>query len=85
MTNNTTPPPSSKPGRRPNGRPRGFFRSPFSVLWWVLGAVLIIGLSQVALMMPQRGAISYSEFKRLVRNNQVSEVTIGKDTITGVL
>ncbi len=36
-------------------------------------------------MMPPRGAISYSEFKRLVRNNQVSEVTIGKDTIVGVL
>ena len=85
MTNNTTPPPASKPGRRSNGRPRGFFKSPFSVLWWVLGAVLLIGLVQAVLLMPPRGAISYSEFKRLVRSNQVAEVTIGKDAIIGVL
>ena len=35
--------------------------------------------------MPPRGAISYSEFKRLVRTGQVAEVTIGKDVIIGVL
>ena len=85
MTNNTTPPPANKPGRRPNGRPRGFFKSPFSVLWWVLGAVILIGLVQVALLMPPSGSISYSEFKRLVREGKVNEVTIGKDAITGVL
>jgi cell division protease FtsH len=86
VTNNTTPTPPSKPGgRRPSGRPRGFFKSPFSVLWWVLGAVLLIGVVQAFLLMPASGSISYSEFKRLVRSGQVAEVTIGKDAITGIL
>ncbi len=47
VTNNTTPTPASKPGRRANGRPRGFCTALLAVLWWVLAAfVALLGLAR---------------------------------------
>src|SRR5918992_437988 len=69
--------PSGGTKRTASGRP--------TAIWWVLGALVILALAQAYLMSPSGRQISYSEFKGLVRNGQVAEVTVGETTIRGQL
>ena len=56
-----------------------------TAIWWVLGALFILALGQAYLLTPGGRQIPYSEFKQLVRNGQVAEVTVGETTIQGQL
>jgi cell division protease FtsH len=86
VTNTSTKDSSgSRPDRRVSDRRTRALRSPFRVFWWVLGAVLLTAIAQAVLLMPTGRSVSYSEFKQMVRSDQVSDVTIGLDTITGTL
>ncbi len=55
-------------------------------MWYVLGFLLLLALAQAFFYQLQGGeTIPYSEFKTLVRQDRVQEVTLGEDRIRGVL
>jgi cell division protease FtsH len=57
-----------------------------TAMWYVLGILLLLALGNAFIFKMQGGdTISYSDFKSLVRQNRVQEVTIGEDRITGKL
>jgi cell division protease FtsH len=56
-----------------------------TAIWWVLGALFILALGQAYLLTPGGRQVSYSEFKAMVRNGEVAEVTVGESTIHGQL
>ena len=75
-------PPSGSPQRGPRGGDRRpLSPRPTSVLWYVLGLLVLLGLMQAYLFAPSGRAVPYSEFKSLVRSNSVVEVKIGEQTI----
>ena len=55
------------------------------MLWWVMGALLLLALGQAYFLAPQGRQISYSEFKGMVRSGQVAEVAVGDTIIRGAL
>jgi cell division protease FtsH len=54
-------------------------------LWWLLGTLAVLALVQALFTTPGGRAISYSEFKSLLRSDQIAEVQVGPDRITGLL
>jgi cell division protease FtsH len=70
-----------KPGER---RPLSPQRPGFS-MWYVLGFLLLLAVAQALFLGSGGRSIPYSEFKALVRANQVVEVTVGDQTIAGKL
>ncbi len=55
-------------------------------MWYVLGFLLLLALGQAFFLQMQSGeTIPYSEFKTLVRDGKVQEVTVGEDRIRGAL
>jgi cell division protease FtsH len=59
---------------------------PGSAMWYVLGFLVLLALGQAFFFSMQSGeTISYSDFKTLVRENKVQEVTVGEDRIRGAL
>jgi cell division protease FtsH len=70
-----------KPGER---RPLPVRRPSFSI-WYVLGLLLLLAVAQTWLLNPSGRQIPYSEFKSLLRSNQVVEVTVGDQTVSGRL
>jgi cell division protease FtsH len=67
--------------RRLPGRP-----APGTTMWYVLGFILVLALAQLVFLSIQSGdTIAYSEFKRLLREGQVQEVTVAEDRIRGAL
>ena len=70
-----------KPGER---RPLPPQRPVFSV-WYVLGLLLLLAIAQAWFMAPGGRSIPYSEFKTLLREGAVAEVTVGEQTISGRL
>jgi cell division protease FtsH len=71
--------PFASGGSRP-ARPR-----PGWSLWYGLGLLLLLGVVQMYFMTPAGRTLSYSEFKALVRSGEVSEVTIGEQSLRGTL
>ena len=71
-----------RPGERrtlgPTGRPGG-------AIWYVLGFLALMALAQAWFLTPAGRQIPYSEFKQLLRNGQIAEVTVGEQTIHGQL
>ncbi len=59
-------------------------RSPSS-LWYGLAFLLLLGLIQVRYPTPTGKPIPYSEFKTLLKDGGVTEVTIGDQQIRGTL
>ena len=59
-------------------------RPAFSI-WYVLGLLLLLALAQAWFLAPAGRQIPYSEFKALVRSGQVTEATVGDQTINGKL
>jgi cell division protease FtsH len=56
------------------------------MMWLILGFLLLAALAQLAYFVLQSGdTIQYSEFKAHLRNNQVQEVVVGEDTVSGVM
>jgi cell division protease FtsH len=70
-----------KPGER---RPLTPQRPAFSI-WYVLGFLLLLAVAQAWFLGTGGQSLPYSEFKALVRANQVAEVTVGAQTIAGKL
>ena len=75
-------PRGKKPGeRRLTPRP-----GPASAMWYVLGFLLLLALGNAFFFSLQSGqTISYSDFKGLVREGRVQEVTVAEDRIRGQL
>jgi cell division protease FtsH len=60
--------------------------SPGTAIWYVLGFILLLGVAQAVFFSSRAGeTISYSDFKAQVRAGRVQEVTVGPDTVHGVL
>jgi len=74
-----TRPPNSRGERR--AAPR---RSPGTV-WYGLAFLLLLALVQSYFLIPGGRQIPYSEFKTLVKDRKVAEVTVGDQTIHGSL
>jgi len=70
-----------KPGERRSLTPQ---RPAFSI-WYVLGVLLLLAVAQAWFLGTGGHSIPYSEFKALVRANQVTEVTVGDQSIGGKL
>jgi cell division protease FtsH len=58
---------------------------PAPMLWYGLAFLLILGLANAYFLMPAGRQVPYSEFKQLVRSGAVAEVTVGEQTIRGLL
>ena len=72
---------------RRSGDRRGGPRPPAgSAVWYVLGFLILLALAQTLFLQVQgRERIPYSEFKTLVRDGKVAEVTIGDEQLRGKL
>ncbi len=83
--------PNSKPTPRFN--PRGGDRRgqqalgarPSSPLWYGLAFLAVLVMAQMYYLTPAGRMIPYSEFKSLVKSDQVAEVSIGEQVIRGTL
>ena len=58
---------------------------PSSPLWYGLALLLVLGIGQAYFMTPPGRSIPYSEFKQLVKNGEVAEISIGDQSIRGML
>jgi cell division protease FtsH len=55
-------------------------------VWYVLGFLLLLAIAQAFFVQLQSGeTVSYSEFKALVREDKVQEVTLSQDRVRGLL
>ena len=82
MTQPSIPRPREK---KPGDRRQLPVRRPSFSIWYVLGLLLLLAVAQTWLLNPSGRQIPYSEFKTLLRSNQVVEATVGDQTITGRL
>jgi cell division protease FtsH len=84
-------PPKPTPRFNPRGgdrRGRGQRQLPprgSSSLWYVLALLVLLGLAQAYYLTPTGRSLPYSEFKTLLKDGQVTEVTIGDQVIRGTL
>ena len=83
MTKRQTPGLNPRGGDRRGQRPR-VQRGPSS-LWYGLGFLLLLGLAQLYYLTPTGRVINYSEFKRLLKDGQIADLTIGDQVIHGNL
>src|SRR5512141_2958005 len=61
-------------------------RTPGGAIWYVLGFLLLLAVAQAFFYQLQSGeTVSYSDFKQLVRENKVQEVTLSDEHIRGLL
>ncbi len=78
--------PKSSPRLNPRGDRRGPAGTrPGASIWYALGFVLLLGLVQMYFLTPAGRPLPYSEFKSLLKNGSVAEVTVGEQTIRGTL
>jgi len=55
-------------------------------MWYVMGLLLLLALAQAFFYSVQSGeSLSYSDFRKAVRDGQVTELTLGDDRIRGAL
>jgi cell division protease FtsH len=83
MAQSRPAPPNPRGGDR-RGTSRLTSRSS-SPLWYGLALLLVLGVAQAYYMTPPGRSIPYSEFKQLVKNGAVAEVSIGDQAIRGTL
>jgi cell division protease FtsH len=77
-------PPSTN--RRTSERRTGPRTAPGGAVWYVLGFLMLLALAQAFFVQLQSGdTYSYSEFKRLVREDKVLEVTLSEERLRGKL
>jgi cell division protease FtsH len=83
MSDTTKPPAKS---RRPTDRRTTPRTAPGGAVWYVLGFLVLLALGQAFFVQMQTGeTVSYSEFKTLVREGKVQEVTLSEDRVRGTL
>ena len=83
MASSRPAPPNPRGGDR-RGTSRLTSR-PSSPLWYGLALLLVLGVAQAYYMTPPGRSIPYSEFKQLVKNGEVAEISIGDQAIRGTL
>jgi cell division protease FtsH len=83
MASSRPAPPNPRGGDR-RGTSRLTSR-PSSPLWYGLALLLLLGVAQAYYMTPPGRSIPYSEFKQLVKNGEVAEISIGDQAIRGTL
>src|SRR5580765_7777395 len=83
MASSRPAPPNPRGGDR-RGTSRLTSR-PSSPLWYGLAILLVLGIAQAFYMTPPGRSIPYSEFKQLVKNGDVAEISIGDQAIRGTL
>jgi len=72
--------------RRAGERRTGPRAAPGGAVWYVLGFLVLLAVAQGFFYQLQAGeTISYSEFKALVREDKVQEVTLSEDRLHGTL
>ena len=76
-------PPQPRGGRPGDRRPLG--PRPVSSVWYVLGFFVLLAIVQAYLFLPSGRTIPYSEFKALLAEDKVAEVTITDQVIRGQL
>jgi len=80
----TPPTPSSSKNRRLGERRTG--PRPGGAVWYILGFLLLLALAQAFFFQLQGGdTVSYSDFKNMVRQDKVQEVTLSDDRVRGKL
>jgi cell division protease FtsH len=78
--------PKPPPKNRRSGERRTTARAPGGAVWYVLGFLLLLAVAQAFFVQLQSGeTISYSEFKALVRDDKIQEVTLSEDRVRGVM
>jgi cell division protease FtsH len=82
-----TPPKIPNPrGKKPGERRLTPRSGPTSTMWYVLGFLLLLAIGQgLFFSLQSRQALPYSEFKTMVRDGRVQEVTVAEDRIRGTL
>jgi len=78
-------PPAPKRARTPNprGERRAFPRRSGGSIWYGLAILLLLALAQTYFLVPTGKTIPYSDFKTLLREGKVAEVTVSEETIRG--
>ncbi len=83
------PTPKSAPRFNPRGGDRRGQRQlggrPGSSLWYGLAFLLLLGLAQMYYLTPNGRTVPYSDFKQMVKNGQLAEITISDQVIRGTL
>ena len=81
--------PKPKPRLNPRGGdrrgPRPTVQRPGSSLWYGLAFLLVLGFAQLYFLTPPGRSIPYSEFKTLLKDDQIADVTISEQVIRGTL
>jgi cell division protease FtsH len=73
-------------GKKPGDRRLTPRTGPATTMWYVLGLLLMLALAQAFYLSLQSGrAIPYSEFKTMVREGRVQEVTVAEDRVRATL
>src|SRR5262245_36607844 len=80
---NPTPRLNPRGGDRRGQRPLG--TRPGSSVWWGLGILLLLGITQLYYLAPGGRQVPYSEFKQWVKDGAIAEVVIGDQIIRGTL
>src|ERR671938_677956 len=81
----TNKPPNPR-ARRTGDRRLTSRTPPGSAMWYVLGFLLLLALGQAFFFSMQSGeTIPYSDFKTLLREGHVQEVTVAEDRVRGIL
>jgi cell division protease FtsH len=76
---------SKPPGGRPGDRRSPSGPRPVSAVWYLLGLFLLLAVVQAYLFIPSGRTVAYSEFKALLAQDRVAEVTITDQAIRGQL
>ncbi|MGH8638050.1 MAG: ATP-dependent zinc metalloprotease FtsH [Burkholderiales bacterium] len=73
-------------GKKPGERRLTPRTGPATTMWYVLGLLLMLALAQAFYLSLQAGrSIPYSEFKTMVRDGRVEEVTVAEDRVRATL
>ena len=84
MSETTNPtPPNPRGDRRGGRRPDPQDATPFSGFWALMAFLAVAIIAQGLFSESRGGAISYSEFKEMVRSGRVQEVVIAPEEIRG--
>src|SRR5882672_10389394 len=73
------------PRFKPRGGQRPLAKGPASSLWYGLAFLLLLVLAQIYWVTPGDRTIPYSEFKTLLKNGEIVDVTVGEQAIHGTL
>ena len=78
--------PPNPRGRRTGDRRMQMRPGPGQAMWLGFGVLLMLALGQAVFVSLRSGqTIAYSEFKDAVRSGRVQEVTVGQETVHGLL